>query len=367
MKKSLIALAVVAASGAATAQSSVTLFGIVDAAYARGTGSLADRTRLVNSGYNSSRLGFRGVEDLGGGMRAGFWLEAGVNNDDGTGAASQNNNQAAAGSLPDARLQGLTFNRRSTVSVGGAWGEVRLGRDYTPHFWSLTVFDPFGTNGVGTTQTLNSATGSNTQVRASNSIGYLYGMAFNGNSFTAANGLNVFVQTYLGDNATASSTGVANANKNDGSGTAVRVGYNAGPLALAGAYGTTKYVAGNITTSNLAGSYNLGVANLMAHWNQDKNATTGVKQTGFLIGATAPLGSGELRAAYSTSESSGGAKPSTDKYAIGYVHNLSKRTALYGTFARVKNSNGATQALNGATTAANGSSNGFDIGVRHSF
>jgi predicted porin len=89
MKKSLVALAVLAASGAAMAQSSVTLFGIVDAGYAVGNGSISDKTSLRNSGYNSSRLGFRGVEDLGGGMSASFHLEAGVNNDDGTGSCFQ--------------------------------------------------------------------------------------------------------------------------------------------------------------------------------------------------------------------------------------------------------------------------------------
>jgi len=66
MKKSLVALTVLAASGAAMAQSSVTLFGIVDAAYGVGKGSISNKTQLKNSGYNSSRLGFRGVEDLGG-------------------------------------------------------------------------------------------------------------------------------------------------------------------------------------------------------------------------------------------------------------------------------------------------------------
>ena len=86
MKKSLIALAVMAAAGAASAQSSVTLFGIVDAtiAYGRASGAGNDsRTQVTNSGYNSSRLGFRGTEDLGGGMSASFWLEAGISNDDG--------------------------------------------------------------------------------------------------------------------------------------------------------------------------------------------------------------------------------------------------------------------------------------------
>jgi len=147
MKKSLIALAVLTASGISFAQSSVTLFGIVDAAYAKGTGSVSDKTQLQNSGYNSSRFGVRGTEDLGGGLKASFWLEAGVNNDDGTGAASNTNNQAVTAA--NAGTQGLTFNRRSTVSLEGGFGEVRLGRDYTPQFWTETAYDPFGTNGVG--------------------------------------------------------------------------------------------------------------------------------------------------------------------------------------------------------------------------
>ena len=128
MKKSLIALAVLAASGAAMAQSSVTLFGVVDATYAYGSGSASNKSQLTNSGYNSSRLGFRGVEDLGGGMTASFWLEAGVNNDNGSGANTNTNNQATGATGGG----GLTFNRRSTVSLSGGFGEVRLGRDFTP-------------------------------------------------------------------------------------------------------------------------------------------------------------------------------------------------------------------------------------------
>ena len=79
MKKSLIALAVLAAAGTASAQSSVTLFGIVDATIQRVNNDGGPSvTRLTNSGYNSSRLGFRGTEDLGGGLSASFWLEAGA-------------------------------------------------------------------------------------------------------------------------------------------------------------------------------------------------------------------------------------------------------------------------------------------------
>ena len=70
----------------------------------------------------SSRLGFRGVEDLGGGMRAEFWLEAGVANDSGAGSATNSNNQAVTG-LASAGTQGLTFNRKSTVGLVGSMGE----------------------------------------------------------------------------------------------------------------------------------------------------------------------------------------------------------------------------------------------------
>ena len=105
MKKSLIALAVMAAAGAASAQSSVTLFGIVDATLQWSEsdgGALVGpgdvRFRVTNSGYNSSRLGFRGTEDLGGGMAASFWLEAGVQNDDGRG--DDGDEDPHRGSLP---------------------------------------------------------------------------------------------------------------------------------------------------------------------------------------------------------------------------------------------------------------------------
>ena len=348
MKKSLIALAVLAASGAAMAQSSVTLFGIVDATYAYGSGSVADRSRLTNSGYNGSRLGFRGVEDLGGGMSASFWLEAGLNNDDGTGGVTNTNNQAATSTGG-----GLVFNRRSTVSLNGGFGEIRLGRDYTPQFWNLTVFDPFGTNGVGTTQTLRSSLGGPTTVRASNAIGY----------FLPGNlgGFYGQVQYYMGENLNNA------ANEKDGNGLAGRVGFANGPINVALALSETKYLTGDIQSINLGGQYDLGVAKIMAHYSQDE-IDGGADGKGFLIGGLIPMGAGEIRLAYSTYKiDTAGANPRSDKIALGYVHNLSKRTALYATYAHVKNKNGAAQALNGAVTGINENSTGYDFCIRHSF
>ncbi|WP_368664959.1 porin [Limnohabitans sp. 2KL-3] len=337
-----------AAATGAFAQSSVTLFGVVDAAYAKGTGTVSSKTQLKNSGYNSSRIGFRGVEDLGGGLKASFWLEAGVNNDDGSGAGTNNNNQAAGATDPvlNARNQGLTFNRRSTVSVEGNFGEVRLGRDYTPQFWTETAYDPFGTNGVGTNIAFNK--GGVTGVRASNSIGYL------SPSFS---GVKVWAQAYMGENA---STDAAKA----GDGNAFRVSYDNGPLSVALASSSTK-TGLNVKnkTSNIGGSYDLGVAKLFAQTNKTK--IDGAKDIkGGLFGATAPVGAGTVRVAMS-STAQGDAK--SNQFALGYVYSLSKRTDLYATYASVKNKGGAAVALNGSVTAANAKSTGYDFGVKHSF
>ena len=161
MKKSLLALAAIGFAGAAAAQSSVTLGGIVDAAYAHVSAGGRSASGITNSGINSSRLYFRGVEDLGGGLKAGFWLEGQLANDVGYGGS---------------QTTGLDFRRRSTVSLMGDFGELRLGRDYTPSFWNTTVYDPFGTNGVGQAMTpgmmgaANAAANSGNAVRANNTI-----------------------------------------------------------------------------------------------------------------------------------------------------------------------------------------------------
>ncbi len=368
MKKSLVALAILAAAGVASAQSSVTLFGVVDAAYAHGSGSgvgSSSKSQITNSGYNSSRLGFRGTEDLGGGMSASFWLEAGVNNDNGSGATTDLNNQRN-----NTGGGGLTFNRRSTVSLASGLGELRLGRDYTPQFWNQTVFDPFGTNGVGTTQTQNGVfavngaaqgnLGGPVAVRASNSVGY----------FLPGNlgGFYGQFQAYMGEN---NKTGLAT--EKDGNGSAIRLGYANGPINVALATSSTKYAAsatsGKTRSTNLGGSYDFGVAQAMALVTREKVDTTPTATTGkgALVGALVPMGAGQIRVAYSTYKLDTAGTPKSKKWALGYVHNLSKRTALYTTFARVTNSGGANSSLNGAITAANARSTGYDFGIKHSF
>lgn len=354
MKKYVLSTAMVAISGLACAQSSVTLFGVIDTVVQVGSGSVADRTQLGSGGNSSSRLGFRGTEDLGGGSWAGFWLESAISVDSGAGGTTNTNNQSTGTSGGG----GLTFARRATVSVGGSWGELRLGRDYSPQFYNRFVFDPYGNNGVGASQ---AAVGSLTSLlnRVSNSVAYhlpsniggVYGVA----------------EYYMGENASN-----AVATKKDGSGGGVRLGWSNKTVDVAAAHAVTKYATtattGDITSTNIGGRYNFDGFSVLGGYFRDKvDRVGGITGKGPQIAGVWTVGVGEVKVMYSSYETTATGNPETKKISLGYVHNLSKRTALYGTYARVKNSGGATTALNGAATAANQSSSGIDLGIRHNF
>lgn len=355
MKKLALAAAALAAVGSASAQSSVTLFGVVDTDIAIGRGSTADRTQLSNSGNATSRIGFRGIEDLGGGMSASFWLEAALATDDGQGGATNSNNQASGAGAAVAGRQGLTFARRATVSLAGGWGELRLGRDYTPQYWNLYFADPFGNVGVGlpmpATYLFGGFTGP-TAVRASNTITYFLPGNIGG-FFGSA-------QYYLGENL---QNGAAT--EDDGTGAGIRLGYASGPLYASIATSRTEYAAGDTRQSNAVATWKFDIAKVGVQVSRDKNGPLTGK--GWLLGAWFPIGAGEILGSYSRYETTAPGNPEGKKFALGYVHNLSKRTALYTTWARLKNGGGAAIALNGSTTAPNTSSSGLDLGVRHSF
>jgi predicted porin len=393
MKKSLIALAALAAAGAASAQSSVTLFGIVDATLSHYTVSGGQHnTVLTNSGYNSSRLGFRGTEDLGGGMAASFWLEAGLNNDNGSNGTTNTNNTLGGSSGGG----GLTFGRRSTVSLSGAWGELRLGRDYVPTFWNTNLFDPFGTNGVGTTliQKAKTTTLATTLVPFGTTLAPTQVAANDANAVRASNMLGYFLPANLGGiygQLNYAPSEVANGG-DAGQFWGGRLGFAQGPFNVAIAYGKSfgsdAPVAGanalqtapDVSDWNIGGQWDFGMARVMAAYDRTKlsnglGVTPDSTLKGWQIGALVPVGPGEIRASYSREKLDvAGNDPRADQWAVGYVHNLSKRTALYATYARVKNKDGAalpvTASLPQSTAvggAVNSTSTGFDLGVRHSF
>jgi predicted porin len=367
MKKYLFMLASAGMAGEAPAQSSVTVFGGVDMAvtHTRGSGDGSTRkTQLASSGNAPSRLGFRGVEDLGGGLSANFWLEMGVFGDTGTGLHSTSNNQVSGSGAPGV----ISFNRRSTVGFAGRFGEVRLGRDILPTYLNTAIFDPFGTGGIGASQIFLSGLGglaSPVPARISNSIGYLLP--------ADAGGFYGQVMYAMGENdSTSVLAGTGVSNRHDGNHAGVRLGYANRDFTIAVATGKTRYAKGDLRVSNLGAAYFFGPSlmnlKLVGELYADSKGTADGKGT--LVGFHLPIGAGEIKGAYSRYRLDSGhaaLKPTSSKLAIGYVHNLSKRTALYATVARVGNSHGAAYALMGATTARNRASTGTECGMRHMF
>jgi len=361
--KAITVPAVLATSlaGTAFAQSNVNLFGVMDLAVAHGSGSVSNQTQLANGYLAASRLAFKGSEDLGGGLKAGFWIEAGFNADTGTGQNTNTNNQStgAAGN------GGLTWNRRSHVSLGGKWGEIRAGRDFVPQYLNIADFDPFDLSGSGASQVLNSAITGPTLVRASNSVSYLYGHGFNaaaigyGPGGFSGSGLQVHAMYYLGENPGGTDT------SKDGTGYGVRAVYSTGKFTVSGAAGRTRYAAGDVRQNNAGASYDFGVARVMGMVEWDRNGA--ISARGWLAGAQVPAGVGTIRVSYSRYGTDAAGSPTAKKWAVGYVHALSKRTALYTAAAHVSNEGASASALNGAVTAPGQSSNGFDFGIRHSF
>jgi predicted porin len=352
MKLSTLATACIAlAATGAHAQSSVTLFGLIDTGVARYSGEGGARRALVTGdAYQSSRLGFRGVEDLGGGLKAGFHLEAAIAPDTGAGGSTNTNNQSSGNAGG-----GLTFGRRSTVSLMGGWGEVRLGRDYVPGFHNLSTFSAFGTNGVGSSGHLFYPVQSAariTNVRASNSIGYL---------LPSIGGLYGQAMVAFGENPSN-----AGATEDDGQVLGLRLGYAAGPFNVAAATTRTRISAlGDLRQTNLGASYDFGVVKPMLLWGENRVGATRARAV--MLSATAPVGaSGQVRVAYARVNTTGVGNDAS-QWAAGYVNNLSKRTAVYAQYGRVSNQSGTNYHVGQAPGVAGGASSGLEAGIRHSF
>ena len=310
----------------------------------------------------ASRLGFRGVEDLGGGLKASFWLEAALGPDTGRGGASFGNGTSAA--QPE---NALMFTRRSTVSLSNQWGEIRLGRDYTPTFWNIGVFDPFGVQGVGSSGNIflsaeirgiaGAGAAYGTLVRANNAVQYIlpngvFGPGLYGQVMVAA-GENAAANKYFGG----------------------RVGYAAGPFDVALAYGNTDVdTAGNVELDNwnVGGSWNFGLLKLSGFYGSmdiGGLAAGDVKQDNWFVGVSAPIGQWNVKASYGQVKQGGildGNK--ANQFAVGGDYNLSKRTAFYATYGSIQNTNTAySVSATGSALTRGTNSNGAEFGIRHTF
>ena len=361
MKKSLIALAVLAASGAAMAQSSVTLYGVADAAVTYVNG-LDNWTGLSSGANKTSRLGFRGVEDLGGGLKANFVLEGGFNLDAGDGKS---------GGATDS---GFQFKRQSTVGLAGNFGEVRLGRELTAAFNATARYDVFGSVGIGQSRLWADGgvlDASGTPVANQNGTSLVTTNQRISNALTYVSpdfsGFKVGLNYGFGETTTGNS---------DSGYLGAGLMYDNGPLSLGLGLERLNNGANSVATSDidawsLGGSYDFGVVKLLGGYRASTvdRAAGENKRNGAYVAVTAPVGPGLVRASYNRYENKyNGGKDKADQLSVGYVYGLSKRTSVYGTYAYIKNKDGANlYNLGSGGLKTNGSQQGVQVGVSHAF
>lgn len=331
-RKFTLALSAFVVAGSAAAQSNVTVFGVIDNNFGWGKGSLTSAKRIGNSGYLGSRLGFRGTEDLGGGLRANFMLEHGFNSDEGSATA-------------------VFWNRQVFVGLSGSWGEVQLGRQYTPTFLVHATYDAFGPQGVAAQQVLLGSMqfSQAAAIRANDAVNYRTPATLGGFS----------LQLMTSDH-TAS----------PGWYHGLKAGYASGPISADVALGHFENSAiGDLDTLTVGARYTAGPWKFYALFDKSDSGR-GNDSRGLQASAAYTLGSTDLKLSIAESRQTSNAGAhvgTTRRYGVGFLHPLSKRTFLYGQYARLGNADGARAAVNGATTAANRSAQGADLGIAHTF
>jgi predicted porin len=385
MKKTLIALAVLASSGAAMAQSTFTLYGVADVNVERargvklvggvpGTGATSNLTRVTSGGLSGSRWGLRGSEDLGSGLKGVFVAESGINFDDGTTGVSY---PAAATQTSTAALAGTSrlFGRQAFVGLEGGFGGVRLGRQYTP---IGNLADYIGTLPLDVLPVLGVLAGSSSY-RTDNAVTYTT-PSFAG--FTASG------QYSTGNNGEVADNKAGRAGSINGI-------YENGPILAAVGYieiQDANYISAADQERKefmLVGGYDFGFAKARLHYSETELTTPGVatspaalapnKMKVFGLKAAIPFGAFTVTPGFAVGQDVTGA---ADRTATGAVspkddvkiftlvaaYDLSKRTTAYGRLTVVDNEAGSNKGFNYAATAAGDKgSNAIQLGVRHTF
>jgi predicted porin len=336
MKKSLLALAVLAAaSGAASAQSSVTLYGKVDLGLVMDSGSANGKSVRIDSGVTGgSRIGFKGVEDLGGGMKAAFQLETGYCAD------------SAAGAPNFCTGSNQFMGRQAHGDLTGAFGAISAGRQYSLGFNNLSTIDPFGTGFAGQVNNIVDPSG----IRLNNSATY---STPNLGGFTAS------AEIALGEQ-----TGNWQANRETGAG----LTYASGPAYVGFTFYDVSNAAGNGAARKnylFGGTYDFGVVKVHALV-QKSTGPSSLDVLDLMGGVTIPVAGGNVMASYIHHNDRTLSDKDAQQLGVGYLYPLSKRTSVYTAFARINNEHGATFTVGNATAAGTGDK-AFNLGVVHNF
>ncbi|MBI4754284.1 MAG: porin [Betaproteobacteria bacterium] len=348
MQKKLIAIAVAGlVSAPVFAQSNVTIYGIADMGlvvngkYRSGTTHVdgGQKTRLDSGVASGSRLGFKGTEDLGNGLKALFTIEAGIDVD--TGGINQ----------------GTTWGRQSIVGLTGGFGTFIMGRMYTPQHLMNAKIDPFGLGFAG-----NLGNIFNNVARVNNAAAYV-SPSFGGFNVIAAYATNALAE----DSATSE--------KKYGRTVAINPNYANGPVYVGLNYheisdATVGDPDAKVKNLSAGGTFNFGAAKLHAGYGQNKsnNGTTDTtKNATWMLGVTVPVGAFNILASYANLNDKTAANADARQMAVGATYALSKRTDVYTAYARIKNKNGATLSVGNATDSGAGNESQFNLGLRHTF
>lgn len=359
---------------AASPSGSVTIYGLIDTSLASASGPNGRVIKMDTGHMNGSRLGFKGTEDLGGGLRANFLLEMGVNSD--TGSSGQN--QGAGAKL---------FGRGALISLTGGFGEVRLGRTLaTIASEAQAVGDPFGLGGAGNLQGIQPATG-----RSNNTLWYQ----------------TPSVSGFIGKASYSAGESAAATDTKRGEQLAASVVYNSKTLSGALAYTTMRHPtdSSKVRWLNSSLAYDFGSYKVFGSFATFKNpsadltpavhaaldnnvqlAAVPVKDVNgnygggyyagqdirsFSLGVAIPVGQGAILAQVVNVDDRGAKNHDATQFGIAYGYYLSKRTTLYVDYGKVNNRNDANYALTGAISQATldskGDSDAVHAGIRHVF
>ncbi|MGK5047543.1 porin [Janthinobacterium sp. GB4P2] len=336
MKHTLVAAAVLATlfAGSASAQSSVTVYGLLDAGLTSEHGGAdGSVTKLATGVQSGSRIGFKGTEDLGNNLKANFLLENGLDVDTG------------------ANRQGALFGRKAYVGLSGGYGAVNLGLQHNPLFTALDNIDPFETGMTGASINLMSVA----SLRTKNSIMY---------ETPKVNGLSAAVMVGLGEKPDSNTLGRT---------IDFSIDYANGPLVLTLAHDNRKDTPLNTAkVTLLGGTYDFGPAKLHAAYETDKD-DAGTDFRDYMLGVSAPVGAaGSVMASYIRKDDRTNTRRGGRQLAIGYTYALSKRTNLYTSYGRINNDGAGTNFVGDASSGGSvplpgHNSSAFTAGMRLKF
>jgi predicted porin len=365
-----ICLLALALAGTAHAQSSVTVYGVVDA-YVQALDGASRTVRVGSSGLQGSRLGFRGAEDLGDGLKAMFVLESGINVDDGTVGQG-----------------GVFWGRQAYLGLQGRYGQLTLGRQYSSIWPATTDFSIFSNSSTGpSTAVIGGFGGGYEPVRGAGGSATppAAGATGNGGPTRINNAVRYQAPEWQGITASlVVGAGEIAGATNDSRLVDLSARYRNGRFDAIVSHVDDKAastadasIVTHAVTTTVAVGYSLApwhvVAGVLAF---DDRRAANLDGRGYWIGAEYHFGSQLWKAQWVRNQPRYGADNRTDAYGLGWQYDFSKRTAVYASLTRFNNqANAGSGGLGrfnaaipaGLTTSASNSINELALGLRHSF